>query len=70
MGTAAKHHYVPKAILRNFRVRGDSVFYASRKNSMPEPRNIDSIFRRIRYNSFQKKMVHMTIPLNVSLRKS
>jgi hypothetical protein len=55
MSNSAKHHYVPKAILRNFRVQGDSVLYATREKPKPTLRNIDSIFRRIRYNSVQKK---------------
>lgn len=48
------HHYVPKAILKNFCFSGKSVFYL-RKNGRTkdiEPRNINSIFSRRHYNTF------------------
>ncbi len=54
---SSKHHYVAKAILRNFCVSGKSLYYASKLSTskVPERRNIDSIFRRMHFNSFERK---------------
>ncbi len=54
MGISKKHHYVPKALLRNFCVEGEATYYLSRRRCDREPvsRNIDSIFRRISYNTY------------------
>ncbi|NOC91817.1 DUF4238 domain-containing protein [Ruegeria sp. HKCCD6604] len=53
----SKHHYVAKAILRNFCVSGKSLYYVSKQSDskVPERRNIDSVFRRMHFNSFERK---------------
>ncbi|WP_170762460.1 DUF4238 domain-containing protein [Ruegeria lacuscaerulensis] len=53
---SSKHHYVAKAILHNFCVSGESLFYLSKQSGskVPERRNIDSVFRRMHFNSFER----------------
>ncbi|UWR07613.1 DUF4238 domain-containing protein [Ruegeria sp. B32] len=53
---SSKHHYVAKAILRNFCVTGESLYYLSKQSgsTVPERRNIDSVFRRMHFNSFER----------------
>lgn len=50
----ARHHYVPKAILKNFLVTETGTYYYNRPQaeSGPENRNIGTIFCRRHFNSY------------------
>ncbi|MGR3594781.1 MAG: DUF4238 domain-containing protein [Limimaricola soesokkakensis] len=53
MVASANHHYVPKAILKNFAFSGGSVFYLERKlRSSVQRRNINSIFKKRHLNTY------------------
>jgi hypothetical protein len=50
-----KHHYIPKALLRNFCFSGEATYFLKKeaKADQPKLRNIDSIFHRRHYNSYR-----------------
>ncbi len=52
----ARHHFVPKAILRNFCFAGETTHYVSahRKHPTAEQRNIETIFCKRHLNSFKR----------------
>lgn len=49
------HHYVPKAVLRNFCDSGETILRIQRstKGEIPELKNIDKVFQRFHLNNFE-----------------
>ncbi|MVO17141.1 DUF4238 domain-containing protein [Parasedimentitalea huanghaiensis] len=49
-----RHHFIPVSILKNFCISGESTLYTRRAdNGLPGRRNINRIFFRWHYNSFE-----------------